>query len=68
MGDDKKVDSLHEEAAKMTSMLKGKSVARVFRHRKKEVGIEFTDGARLFIDWEPNGVLDFSIEDEQDDA
>jgi hypothetical protein len=37
-------------------------VSRVFRHRRTEVGIEFTDGTRLFLDKASDGV-DLSIVD-----
>jgi hypothetical protein len=37
-------------------------VSRVFRHRQTEVGIEFTDGTRLFVDKASDGV-DLSIAD-----
>lgn len=51
---------LEAEAAKTTEMLKGKVVARVARHRLKEVMVEFTDGTRLFIDQNKEG-LELSI-------
>jgi len=41
---------LKQESERATEMLKGKVVARVMRHRKKGVGVEFTDGTRLFVD------------------
>ncbi len=41
-------------------MLAGKSVRQVWRHRSGEVGIEFTDGSRLFVD-ASGGVLELSI-------
>lgn len=41
---------LDEEARLATDMLAGKSVRRVLRHHAGEVGIEFTDGTRLFVD------------------
>ena len=31
-------------------MFAGRSVRQVWRHRPNEVGIEFTDGSRLYID------------------
>lgn len=37
-------------------MLRGKVVSVVWRHRKGEIGIEFTDGTRLFVDQTPVGV------------
>jgi len=39
------------EQRRLREMLKGKTVGRVFRRRKKELGIEFVDGTHLFIDW-----------------
>jgi ribosomal protein S6E (S10) len=41
---------LNEESERATEMLKGKVVAKVIRHRNREIGIEFTDGTRLFVD------------------
>jgi len=51
---------LKKEARQLTKMLRGRTVGAVWRHRKKEVGIQFTDGTRLFIDQTPDG-LDYSI-------
>ena len=48
------------EAKKATKMIKGKVVSKVFRHRRKEFGIEFTDGTRLFVDHIKDG-LEISI-------
>lgn len=42
-------------------MLKGKTVDSVKNFRKKEVLIEFTDGTRLFVDWQESE-LEISIE------
>ena len=47
---------LEAEAAKATEMLQGKAVAKVTRHRVKEVCVVFTDGTRLFIDQSAEGV------------
>lgn len=44
------VDELGEEARRATELLQGKRVREVWRHRAAEVGIEFTDGTRLFVD------------------
>jgi len=55
-----KEPTLEEEARKATDLLQGKTVAKVWRHRHKEIGIEFTDGTRLFIDHQPNE-LEISI-------
>ena len=42
--------NLEEEAERATELLKGKVVAKVIRHRAKEICVEFTDGTRLFVD------------------
>lgn len=41
--------SLKEEAEKATRLLKNKVVEKIWRHRKDEVAIKFTDGTKLFI-------------------
>jgi len=51
---------LKQESERATEMLKGKVVEKVLRHREKEVGIEFTDGTRLFVDAH-DGELELSI-------
>lgn len=53
-------NDLHDEAARATEMLQGKTVARVMRNRPGEVVIEFQDGTRVFIDRSETGV-DVSI-------
>lgn len=45
---------LKKEEKRATKLLKGKSVKKILRHRKEEVGIEFEDGTRFFIDWREN--------------
>ncbi|WP_085297604.1 hypothetical protein [Cognaticolwellia mytili] len=52
--------NLEDEANRATDLLKGKVVQQVFRHRTKEVGIQFTDGTTIFIDHQPTE-LDISI-------
>ena len=47
---------LKAEAKRATKMLKGKVVLTVWRHTERQVGIEFTDGTRLFVDHQPSGV------------
>lgn len=42
--------TLEEEIERATSMLLGKVVQRVMRHRDGEVVIEFEDGSRFFAD------------------
>ena|SRR5688572_20280405 len=53
-------DKLTEEGARASALLAGKVVSRVLRHRPTEVGVEFTDGARLFVDKSATG-LELSI-------
>jgi hypothetical protein len=36
-------------------------VRTVWRHKTKQVGIEFTDGTRLFIDGHTNSDIEISI-------
>ena len=57
---DKTQSELESEAARATELLKGKVVHIVWRHREKEVAIQFTDGTRLFVDLVATG-LDLSI-------
>jgi len=45
-----KKKELPAEARRATRMLSGKTVKKVWRHRAAELGIEFDDGSRLFID------------------
>ena len=52
--------NLEQEAIRATELLKKKAVLRIWRHRKGELGIEFTDGTRLFVDQTEDG-LDISI-------
>jgi hypothetical protein len=54
---------LKKEAEQATKLLRGKTVREVWRHRRKEVGIEFTDGARLFVDCNDKGA-EMSITEE----
>lgn len=44
--------TLDEESARASSLLIGKRVTRVVRHRDREVMIEFEDGSRLYADSE----------------
>lgn len=53
-------DSLTEESARASALLAGKVVSRVLRHRPTEIGVEFTDGARLFVDKSATG-LELSV-------
>jgi len=52
--------SLEQEAQRATDLLRGKVVQVVWRHRAKEVGIQFTDGTRLLVDLSENA-LELSI-------
>ena len=55
--DNKNTDNLLKtEAQRATELLAGKIVKAVWRHKEKELGIEFTDGTRLFVDYQPNSV------------
>jgi hypothetical protein len=56
--------NLRAEAEKLTDMLRGKVVSVVWRHRSGEVGVQFTDGTRLFVNNEGDG-LELSITDSQ---
>lgn len=46
---------LNKEAKRATKILKDKTILKIYRHRSNEIGIEFTDGTRLFIDHRPEG-------------
>jgi hypothetical protein len=52
--------ALSKEAKEATDMLKGKVVSQIWRHRPREIGIEFADGTRLFVDMHEQG-LELSI-------
>lgn len=49
-------DNLNEEAARATTILQGKTVARVMRNRPGELVIEFEDGTRIFVDRSESGI------------
>ncbi|HEY6813960.1 MAG TPA: hypothetical protein VI168_00340 [Croceibacterium sp.] len=51
--------TLDEESERATSILLGKVVRRVTRHRDREVMIEFEDGSRFFA--ESDSPLELSI-------
>lgn len=53
-------EELASEARRATEMLQGKPVKVVWRHTPAELGIEFNDGTRLFVDMRPEG-LELSI-------
>jgi hypothetical protein len=58
--------NLEDEARRATELLRGKIVRVVWRHRASEVGVEFTDGTRFFVDAASAG-LDLSITAGTDD-
>jgi hypothetical protein len=41
---------LEDEADRATALLRGRTVKRVWRRRIEEVGLEFEDGARLYVE------------------
>jgi hypothetical protein len=49
-------EDLDAEAQHLTRVLGGKTVRVVWRHRPREFGIEFTDGTRIFIDAQGEGL------------
>ncbi len=49
-----------QEAERETDMLRGKEVANVLVHRKKEIMLVFTDGTTLFVD-DGSGEIELSI-------
>lgn len=48
--------NLEDEALEATKLLKDKVVLKVFRPRKTEVCIEFTDGTELYVHKITDGV------------
>ena len=52
---------IKNEALRATELLRGKVVRVVWRHRTREIGLEFEDGTRLFVDVTAKGELDVSI-------
>ena len=50
------MSDLDDEAARTTALLEGKCVRHVWRRRAGEVGLEFTDGTRLFVNAIGSGV------------
>jgi hypothetical protein len=55
---------LDEETAKATEMLKNKIVSKIWRHNERKIGIQFTDGTRLFFHRTQDG-LELSITGEK---
>jgi len=58
--------TLEEQQDRATKMLRGKMLQTVFRHRSTEIGMEFTDGTRLFVDV-IEGQLEISITGDSED-
>jgi hypothetical protein len=52
--------TLEEEAEGLQRLLEGKTVRKIWRHRLKELAVEFDDGTRLFVDMFDDR-LDFSV-------
>lgn len=53
--------TLENEAQRLTELLSGKAVTKVWRHRNSELAIEFMDGTRLFIDGPNQEPLELSV-------
>jgi hypothetical protein len=43
-------EELQAEAARATGLLKGRCISRVVRPSAREIGLDFTDGVRVFVD------------------
>lgn len=54
---------LDEESAGATSLLRGKIVKRIARHREQEVMIEFEDGSRIYADSETKLEMSITLSD-----
>ena len=57
--------TLEEESERASSLLIGKRVARVMRHRDREVMLEFEDGSRLYAASETPLELSITLTDEE---
>jgi len=53
--------TLEQESERLTELLTGKTLVRVFRHRAWEVGFEFADGTRFFADSIEKSPLEISV-------
>jgi len=53
--------TLEEEADRLIELLRGKTVAKAWRHRDWEVVLEFTDGTRFFVDSVTKQPIDLSV-------
>lgn len=53
-------EELAAEAIQAEELLRDRVVVNVNRHRPKELCVVFTDGTRLLVDWQENG-LELSI-------
>ena len=49
-----------QEAERATELLRGKVVRKIWRHSQEQIGIEFTDGTRVFVDRQAEG-LEISV-------
>ncbi len=54
-------EQLEEEANQVFNLISGKRPTTVWRHRPGELGIEFEDGRRLFVDAVGTGGLELSV-------
>lgn len=52
---------LELEATTASDLLVGKNVAKVFRPKASTLGVEFSDGTRLFIDAKSDATIELSI-------
>lgn len=48
-------EDLKKEAERATEVVGGKTVRVLWRHRSNEIGLEFTDGTRLFVNCKAGG-------------
>jgi len=53
--------ALKEEERELQRLLRGRTVTRVLRHRRKELVIEFRDGTRLFVNGVDKSALELSV-------
>lgn len=53
--------TLEEEAARLIELLRGKTVAKAWRHRDWEVVLEFSDGTRFFADSVSKEPIELSV-------
>jgi len=53
--------ALKEEERELHRLLRGRTVKRILRNRRKELVIEFSNGTRLFVDGNDKGALELSV-------